>query len=52
MTQMTQRPTADALRAHRLERSRLAGWRPGALGLQAGGLAAAGRDRRGEGAQR
>lgn len=26
MTQMTQRPTADALRAHRLERSRLAGW--------------------------
>lgn len=27
MTQMTQRPTADALRAHRLERSMLAGWR-------------------------
>ena len=40
-------PTADgdALRAHRLACSRLASWRPGALGLQAGELAAAGRDR-------
>ena len=40
MTQMTQRPTADALRAHRLERSMLAGWGPVADRLRpAGSLA-------------
>lgn len=44
MTQMTQAPTADALRAHRLERSRLAGWRPVADRLRAGGLAGAALD--------
>ena len=35
MTQTTQRPTADALRAHRLERSMLAGWGPAADRLRA-----------------
>ena len=44
MTQMTQRPTADALRAHRLACSMLAGWGPVADRLRAGGLAAAALD--------